>query len=181
MVGKGRHLVLGIWSPDPVLSTVAPVGLAASVGTALVVDLVGTGKGRTLADLVEDGPRLGELSPARRGIAWLAGGRVGEEAALEIIGQLAARWPAVVVRVPGPRASLASVPVTPLFPGRLAPLPDAAIGVWQPVAGGSDPPGPGPILPRLGARLVRSLLAGQLPRRSRWLSAWRPIWEMPWA
>jgi hypothetical protein len=76
MVGEGRHPILGVWSPDPVLSTVAPIGLAAAVGTALVVDLTHTRSigGRTLADLVSDGPRLAELSPGRPGIAFLAGG-----------------------------------------------------------------------------------------------------------
>ena len=39
MVGKGTHPILGLSSPDPVLSMVAPIGLAASVGTGLVVDL----------------------------------------------------------------------------------------------------------------------------------------------
>lgn len=183
MVGKGRHPILGVWSPDPVLSMVAPVGLAASVGTALVVDLVSTPNGgaRTLADIVAEGPKLDELSPARTGVALLAGGRVALEPALEIIDRLGRNWPALVIRLSGPTRDVASVPVIPLYPGKLAPAAAPAAGVWQPVSGGSEPPGPGPVMPSLRAGTVRRILTGQLPRRSRWVSAWRPIWEMPWA
>jgi hypothetical protein len=183
MVGKGRHPILGVWSADPVLSTVAPIGLAASVGTALVVDLVSTAShgGRTLADIVAEGPKLSELSPARAGIAMLVGGRVPLDSAFEILDQLGHHWPALVVRLPGATPTVASVPVVPLFPGKLAPREPSTPGVWQPVAGGSEPPGPGPVLPTLRAGTVRRLLSGQLPRRSRWVAAWRPVWEMPWA
>jgi hypothetical protein len=162
---------------------VAPIGLAASVGTALVVDLATSGprSGRTLADLVREGPALSELSPGRAGVAYLPGGNVDPEAAVEIIERFSRHWPAVVVRVPGPGLSFATVPVIPLFPGSLSPLAVPARGVWQPVMGGAGVPGPGPVLPRLGARTIRRLLAGQLPRKSRWVAAWRPVWEMPWA
>lgn len=174
--------MLGVWSPDPILSTVAPVGLAASVGTALIVDFtVGGDPGRGLAEMLEEGPRLRELSPARGGIAILPGGPVAPESALDLLARLAVHWPAVVARLPGPHPSFANVPVIPLFPGRLAPRPEAVPGVWQPVAGGTDPPGAGPVLPLLRRATVRSLLSGHLPRRSRWIAAWRPIWEMPWA
>jgi hypothetical protein len=162
MIGKGRHPILGVWSPDPVLSTVAPIGLAASVGTALVVDLVSipAGGARTLADIVAEGPKLSELSPVRTGIALLAGGRVAPEPAFELLDQLARNWPALVVRLPEATREVAG---------------------WQPVGGGSEPPGPGPVMPPLRAGTIRRLLSGQLPRRNRWVSAWRPIWEMPWA
>lgn len=183
MVGKGRHPILGVWSADPVLSTVAPIGLAASVGTALIVDLVSTPAGgvRTLADIAAEGPKLSELSPARTGIAWLAGGRVTTDSAFEILDQLGRNWPALVVRIPEPSRAIAGVPVIPLYPGKLAPTPPSTPGVWQPIRGGSEPPGPGLVLPVLRAGTVRRLLSGQLPRRSRWLTAWRPVWEMPWA
>lgn len=174
---------MGVWSPDPILSIVAPVGLASSVGTALVVDLTaaqvpGT---RTLATLAAEGPKLSELSPTRRGVAMLAGGRISTSAAVEIIDRLATHWPALVVRLTGPDPTFANVPVIPLFPGRLVPRPDAVPGVWQPVVGGAPPPGPGPVLPRLRPGTVRRILAGRLPRQNRWVTAWRPIWEMPWA
>ena len=65
---------LSIWSPeDGVLGAVAPLGLAAAAGTALVVDLDPGGPRypgpATLADLVADGPRRGDLSPSRRGVS----------------------------------------------------------------------------------------------------------------
>ena len=183
MVGKGRHPILGAWSPDPILSTVAPIGLAASVGTALIVDMVTTSatSGRTLADLVADGPTLSELSPGRPGLALLPAGNVDRDAAVDLIDRLAGHWPALVIRVPDHDFPFASVPVVPLFPGRLAPVRLPPRGVWQPVAGGADPPGPGPVLPRLRSGLVRRMLAGQIPRKSRWVAAWRGVWEMPWA
>ena len=183
MVGKGTHPILGLSSPDPVLSMVAPIGLAASVGTGLVVDLAMSGarSGRTLADLAREGPALSELSPGKTGVAYLPGGDVELEAAIELIERFSFHWPAVVVRVPGPGLPFATVPVIPLFPGRLSPVAVPARGVWQPVMGGARAPGPGPVLPRLGARTIRRLLAGQLPRKSRWVAAWRPVWEMPWA
>ena len=183
MVGKGRHRVLGVWSPDPVLSTVAPIGLAASAGTALVIDMVATAKtsARTLADLVSDGPALSELSPGRPGVAWLPAGKVDRGDAVELMDRLAAHWPALVVRVPDHDFPFASVPVIPLFPGRLLPVRLPPRGVWQPVADGADPPGPGPVLPRLRAGLVRRMLSGQIPRKSRWVASWSAVWEMPWA
>ena len=183
MVGKGRHPILGVRSPDPILSIVAPVGLAVVAGTALVVDLGASTRqpGRSLSDLVSDGPSLSELSPGRPGVAFLPGGKVGRDDAIQLITQLAGHWPAIVVRVADFDLPIATVPVVPLFPGRFSPVSIPPRGVWQPVAGGGDPPGPGPVLPRLGAGLVRRILAGQMPRRSRWINAWRPVWEMPWA
>lgn len=183
MVGKGRHRILGVWSPDPVLSIVAPIGLAASAGTALLVDLASGSPetGRTLAGLVADGPTLSELSPGRRGIAFLPGGGVDRDSAVDVIGQLAGHWPALVVRVADPGYPFATVPVIPLFPGRFSPVKLPPHGVWQPVAAGREPPGPGPVLPRLRSGELRRMLAGHLPRRSRWVAAWRPVWEMPWA
>lgn len=183
MVGKGRHLILGVWSPDPVLSLVAPIGLAASVGTALIVDLCSSvdASGRSLAGLVADGPTLGELSPGRQGIAWLPGGNVDRTDAVELITQLGSHWPALVIRVPDRDFPFATVPVVPLFPGRLVPSIETPNGVWQPIRGGAEPPGTGPVLPRLRSGVVRRMLAGQLPRRSKWVAAWRPVWEMPWA
>ena len=174
---------MGVWSPDPVLSTVAPIGLAAAAGTALIVDLATTTRvtGRTLADLVSDGPKLAELSPGRPGIAFLAGGNVDPVAGVDILRQLAGRWPAVVVRAPDTEIPFACVPVIPLFPGALAPTTPMSHGVWQPVGAGAEPPGPGPVLPRLRGGVVRKMLAGHLPRRTRWIAAWRPVWEMPWA
>lgn len=183
MVGKGKHPILGVRSSDPVLSMVAPVGLAVAAGTALVVDLATTTRqaGRSLADLVADGPSLHELSPGRPGVALLPGGDVDRDAAIDVVYQLAGHWPAIVVRVSDPDFPFATVPVVPLFPGRFASVSLPARAVWQPVLGGGDPPGPGPVLPLLRPGVVRRILGGQMPRRSRWITAWGPVWQMPWA
>ena len=182
MVGKGRHSVLGVRSIDPVLALVAPIGLTAALGTGLVIDMapMSPRSGRTLAELAVDGPSLAELSPGRQGVAFLDAGEIEGSEAIAVIERLAARWPAVTLRVEGGDWPFPVVPVMPLYPGRLLP-PVEGRGVWQPVAGGSSPPGPGPVLPRLPGRTVARLLRGQLPRRSRWIAAWRPIWDMPWA
>lgn len=183
MVGKGRHSILGARSIDPVLSFVAPIGLAAAAGTGLVVDLVSIPKPgvRTLREISADGPSLTELSPGRRGVAFLHGGDVAGPEAVETIERLATRWPAVTVRVSGSDWPFPVVPVIPLYPGPFLAQSEPA-GVWQPVGSSQGKPlGPGPLLPRLRPVVIRRLLAGQLPRRSKWLDAWRPVWDMPWA
>lgn len=182
MGGKGRHRVLATQSSDPVLSLVGALGLGASVGTALVVDLgPGSRNGsRSLADIVTDGPSLDELSPGRRGLAFITGGGVPSPEAVEIVERLARRWPAVVVRVDTDEYPIPTARVEPLVAGRLVPKPAASHAVWQPVGTSIDPPGPGPVLPRLRAGLAAHLLDGRVPRRSRWIAALRPVWEMPW-
>lgn len=183
MSGKGRSLVLGVHSADPVLSTVAAIGLAAITPACLIVDLAGDLRmpaGRNLGSLLVDGPRLDELSPGRRGVALLAGGGVEMAEAERAIADLTARWPALVVRSDRGSWVGPSVPVVPLYPGLLSPT-DERSAVWQPAGSADKPPGPGPVLPRLRPGLTRRLLAGQLPRRSRWMAAWRDVWDMPWA
>jgi hypothetical protein len=182
MVGKGRHSILGARSVDPILSFVAPIGMVACVGTGLVVDLVSIAQPgvRTLREISIDGPSLAELSPGRGGVAFLQGGDISTAEAIETLELLAARWPAVTVRVSGSDWPFPVVPVIPMYPGRLLPEP-AHAGVWQPVSGQGTPRGPGPLLPRLRPSVARRLLAGQLPRRSKWVDAWRPVWDMPWA
>lgn len=176
--------MLGLRSPDPVLAMVAPIGLGASVGTALVVD-VGVHRGppdhRTMHDLANDGPKLIELSPGRSGVAMLWGGGVDRESAVELIGQLSSRWPAVAVRVDDDDWPFPVIPVWPLYPGRIWPAPTVDRCVWQPVGAGASPTGPGPVLPRLRPGVTARILSGHLPGRSRWITAWRGIWEMPWA
>lgn len=184
VVGKGRLPVLGLTSPDPVLSMAGSIGLAASRGTALIIDLVDPrvdGDRRTLRDIASDGPSLHEMSPGRPGVAMIRGGGIDLSAAVEIIEQLAARWPALVVRTNQRQQGFPTVPAVPLYPGTLLPASGVSHCVWQPVGNGADPPGPGPILPRLRPATVRRLLSGRLPRRSRWIAAWRQVWEMPWA
>ncbi|HET9258497.1 MAG TPA: hypothetical protein VFP42_00035 [Acidimicrobiia bacterium] len=169
-------------SIDPILSLVGPIGLAASLGTALVIDLgpSGANEGRSLRDISADGPTLAELSPGRRGVAMIPGGGIDPRDAIDLIEQLAIRWPAVAVRVEGPGWPFPVVPVIPIYPGRLL-VSTEPLGVWQPIGGSGRAPGPGPVLPRLRAGQLRRLLSGQVPRRSRWVDAWRPVWDMPWA
>lgn len=183
MVGRGSARVLAVTSNDPVLSLLAPIGLAASAGTALVVDLAGglhVPSARTLADIAAEGPRLDELSPGRAGVAFVTSGSITLGEAGEMVDQLATRWPAVVVRSDGDGWPGPTVPVRALYPGWLAPSAESA-AVWQPMAHGSRPPGPGPVLPRVGRGTVRRLLSGRLPSRSRWVRAWKQVWGMPWA
>lgn len=181
MEGKGRLGVLGVESPDPTLSLLASLGLGIASGTALVVDLIGDVRtARTLADVVEEGPTLLELSPGHTGVGIIAGGGVETSQAVTVVESFASNWPAVVVRCargdwPGP-----VVPVRALFPGLLAET-DSHPAVWQPLGSRVRPPGPGPILPRLSSGMARSLLAGRVPIRRRWIAAWERVWEMPWA
>ncbi len=176
-------MVLGVSSPDPVLSVVAPVGLAANMPACLVVDLDGDlnlPRSRSLADILSEGPRLDELSPGRAGVALIPAGPIGADETARVVEDLARRWPAIVVRAkngtwPGP-----TVPVVPIYPGLLAPSHQGA-AVWQPTVPLAVPPGPGPVLPLLRPGLTRRLLNGQMPPKGRWVSSWREVWELPWA
>lgn len=175
--------MLAVASPDPVMSLLGPIGLAASVRTALVVDM-GSGlqlpRRRTLADIAADGPRLEELAPGRPGVAFVSAGGLAPEAVGALVGRLARHWPAVVVR-PGPSGwDGPTAPLFPLYPGWLAPDHGGA-AVWQSVPGGSRPPGPGPVLPSLHRAATGRMLAGGLPRLDRWVRAWREVWTLPWA
>ena len=168
-------MVLGVTSPDPALSVAATIGLAANTPACLIVDLNGDlhlPKARTLADLLADGPRLDELSPGRNGIAIISAGAIGVEEATEVVASLAKRWPAVIVRTlpgawPGP-----TVPVIPLYPGLLS-TSESRASVWQPSVPLAQAPGPGPVLPLLRPGLLKRLLSGRLPPRSRWVRSWR--------
>lgn len=174
---------MGVASPEPVLSLAAPLGLAANVPACLVIDLVGDLQlpaARSLADLLSEGPRLDELSPGRSGIALMSGGGIAMAEAEAVVGELASRWPAVVVRVPDGTWPGPTVPVIPIYPGLLAPG-ERGAAVWQPAGSARRPPGPGPVLPLLRPGLARRLLSGRMPPRSRWVSAWRRVWELPWA
>jgi hypothetical protein len=94
--------------------------------------------------------------------------------------QLAAGWPAVVIRAIGDDWPGPVVPVHVLYPGWLAPTTRHA-AVWQRLASGPPAPGPGPVLPRLGWRLARRVLGGGRPGEGRWVRAWRQVWDLPWA
>ena len=147
--GHWRHRVLAVrYGADPVLHALAPLGLAAARGTALVVDLdeeVPSYPGSTsLANLVVSHPRRNDLRPVRSGVAVLSNGLVSPQEAGQVIEALVAGWPAVVFRMgashclPPAFVETPVVPVTPLWPGFLHPR---AIGpsVYQAVFNGPPP------------------------------------------
>lgn len=168
---------------DELLSAIAPLGLAVAAGTAVVVDVDPLGPPypgeRTVAELVEEGPRRSELVPERSGVVAIRSGGASLDQAMRLVGMLAEGWPAVVVRVGEEPVAYPTIPVMPLWPGWLAPAGSGA-AVWQSVAGSGDPPGPGPVLPPPGRGVMTSLLAGRRPPPSRWVRAWRRVWELPW-
>lgn len=180
---------LAIWTPeDGVLGALAPLGLAIAGGTALVVDLDPLGPrypgDRSLAELVAEGPRRADLSPARRGVAVLRNGGVSAAAAAEVVAALLAGWENVVLRLPSrPLPAEAGPPVVPvhlLLPGRLFPR-AAGPAVYQSTRARLALPGPGWRLPVPSADTVSGLLRGRLPvAGDRWVRAWRGVWEEPW-
>jgi hypothetical protein len=174
--------VLGIRSSDPVVSLVGSLGLGAAAGTALVIDFADQAApgGRTLAHLLEEGPRLDELSPGRPGVAVIRAGGVDVHDTEQVIERLSRHWPALVLRSSPTETSWPVVPVVPLYPGWLAPI-DSGPSVWQSLGPLSRPPGPGPVLPPLRTAQVRWVLGGGLPSKGRWLSVWERVWELPWA
>ena len=174
---------LAVWSPeDGVLGAVAPLGLAAAAGTALVVDLDPAGPrypGRsTLADLVANGPRRSDLSPSRRGVAVLANGGIDPAEAAQVLDALAAGWPAVVLRLPASHEGGAgAIPVLPLVPGGLFDHPGPR-AVYQRSGWRVEPPAGSVVLPRPRRSTIGMLLTGTAPpMRDRWVAAWRPLWE----
>jgi hypothetical protein len=173
--------VLAIRIPeDGLLGALAPLGLGAVAGTALVVDLDPggprfPGEG-SLAQLVADGPRRSDLSPTREGLAVLRNGGVDESTAREVLDALCDGWPAVVLRLPAGSDRRPDIVVRPLVPGGVFPAGPGA--VYQDM--GFRLPAPGPVLPTLSRTTAGALLAGSVPRRSRWVRAWARGWEGAW-
>ena len=181
--GPGRYGILGVESSDPVLSLLSALGLAQTVGTALVIDMrrdLLVHGDRTLADVAAEGPSIGELSPGRSGVALMSSGPLAPGECRSVIEALGLNWPAIVIRCDRGHWEGPTVPVRPLLHGLLRPV-ETSAAVWQPVSAGVRPSGPGPVLPRLGGSLTRHLLAGRVARRSRWVRAWGPVWGLPWA
>ncbi len=176
--------VLATWSPvDPLLGVVAPLALAASVTTALVVDLDPDAPplpvASTLAGLVERGPTRAELAPDRRGVAVLANGGISAEVAAPVVEALIEGWPHVALRVPERTHPLAAcVPVLPLLPSEI--VGDHGKAVYQRVAWSAATPPGSIILPRPSAAAVGAILALRRPLRGRWLRAWRRVWAASW-
>ncbi len=176
------RMTINLWIPtDPVLAAIAPLGLAAVAGTALVIDAEPDGPNYpglgSLADLVAVGPRRADLEPSGRGVAVLRNGGIDWEAAGEVVAALQRGWPHVVIRhAAAARPTVDSVAVVPDLPGALAARVAGPIVVQR--TGWRDT-GPGDVtLPRPSTRLIRLLLEGRLPGPSRWVRAWKPVWEL---
>lgn len=171
---------------DGVLGMIAPLALAASVETALMVDLDEAGPGYpgsgSLADLVEQGPRLEELGPRRKGIAVLRNGGIAAPQAGEVIAALIEGWPNVVLRLPRAASDLSMplVPVIPLLPGGMT-TKSLRPAVYQQIGWHEKAPGPAVLLPTPARVTVRALLEGRMPPASRWIRAWRQVWSTRWA
>lgn len=182
---------LATWAPeDGVLGAVAPLALATTQPTALVVDLDPNGpaypSGRSLRNLVEDGPRSADLAPSGSGVAVLANGGIGFEDARQLIDLLLQGWPAVVLRLPPQVPDDVPVPLVPvrlLVPGRL--FPPQGRGVYQPL-GPADRRIPSLlrdgsiVLPAASRRVAAALLGGSRPGPGRWMATWRRVWAAPW-
>lgn len=181
----GGVRVLGVRAfGDELLAAIGPLGLAlAAERAAVVVDADPLAPpypgGRTVAAVAEEGPSRSELRPDGGGVAILPNGGAGPEDVAAVVELLMGGWPAVVVRVGATDPGVPVIPLRPLWPGFLAPAGSRA-AVWQRVGTGTEPPGPGPVLPPPGRRTVEALLGGRHPVRSRWVRAWRRVWELPW-
>ena len=176
--------VLAIQTPeDGLLGALAPLGLGAAAGTALVIDLDQKGPRYpgegSLASLVAEGPRRDDLTPTRSGLAVLRNGGVDPAAAREVVDALIAGWPSVVLRLPSEEVLREpDVVVRPLVPGSLFTHSPGGASVFQDL--GFRLPSPGPRLPVMGRSTAATLLAGAVPTRSRWVRAWKAAWEGGW-
>ena len=170
---------------DGVLGIVAPLALAASATTALVVDLDRDGPrypgSGSLADLVEQGPRLDDLRPTRAGVAVLRNGGIEAADAGEVIAALVQGWPNVVLRLSRLASGLSMplVPVIPLLPGGMTQRSERP-AVYQQLGWHEKAPGPAFTMPTPSRGSVGALLEGRVPSRSRWISAWQDVWGSPW-
>ena len=130
--------------------------------------------GATLTDLMRDGATSAHLRTDRSGVAVIANGGVVEAEVETLLTGLVAGWPAVVFRVPPGEKS---IPVLSLDPPELRPA-RAFRAVWQAAVPGSR--APGVVLPPLRRSAVRALCRGTVEPRSRWVRAWREVWEASW-
>lgn len=169
---------------DGVLGAIAPLALAASVGTALVVDLDAAGphypSRGSLARLVSEGPRRPDLVPSRAGVCVLGNGGIDFAAAGEIVEALIRGWPHVVLRCRDRLPICPNVPVVPLLPGGLI-VATHHRAVYQQMGWREKAPGSGPVLPTPSRATVRALCEGRVPVHSRWIRSWRQVWGLPWA
>lgn len=159
--------VFEVASSDRLLAVLAPLALAASRGTALIVDrwpdagwpfAVGD-----LGQLAADGPTAEQLEPRRTGVAIL-GGPADDARVDRLLDALAGHWPAVVVRA-DPWTTGSAVSVEPALPWGTT----GDVSVSTALASG--------VIPKPSQRLIRHILRGRLDDRWRWFQHWRPLWE----
>ena len=176
---------IAIWSPlDPLLGLVAPLALATSVKTALLVDLDDAAPpfptSASLADLVARGPTKAEITPRRSGVAVLSNGGITEDDATEVIDALVDGWPRVVFRTSEAGTLFAPrVPVLPLLPKEI--VGDYGPAVYQRLAWSAPTPDGSITVPRPSAGSVEALLALRRPVFGPWLRRWRTVWDTSWA
>lgn len=174
------HRVLSTTSPDPILHHLGPLGLAASIGSCLVVDLDRDAPplgGRTLADVIEDGPEPGDLRPFD-GVAVIGSGGIGYREAAPILDELIDRWPAVVIRSGAEDVPAPLVPILPLLPVPFRPSPQRC--AIQLTARGQRAPTSAIPLPPLRRPQIHAMLAGRIEPRWRWVRAFRDVWGASW-
>ncbi len=165
------------------MGIIGPLGAAAAVGTALVIDIDMHGppyaSSFSLADLVADGPTRSQLEPTQQGPAVLRNGGVGPEEAAEVLSALIERWPNVVLRCPpSTGASSQAIALLPLLPEPFTPT-VAGRTVYQATRISSPRTDRGPVLPVPRTETVKALLNGVRPSpRDRWVRAFRQVWEM---
>lgn len=162
--------VITVASSDPILHVVAPLSLAAAMGTALVVDC-DAGSGwpfpvGSLGDLAVAGPTADDLHPARAGIAVLGGSASSGHQLNELLAALRESWPAVVIRAQLDEVDV--IRVDPALPWRSPGHVTVDVGFGRTSQAS---------IPRPPSRLLRRLLAGQVDPRWRWFRHWRPVWE----
>jgi hypothetical protein len=176
--------VVALWSPsDLLLSVLAPIGLAATRPSALVIDLDPRGpryeSPYTLADLVRDGAMKDQLDPLRGAVAVLPNGGVGIEDASRVVEALAERWPHVVLRCdPASQPPESAVSLLPLLPQQFMSRPTRRV-VFQSLGFRAQAPKGALVLPRPGSATVNALMGLRtMPTKSSWLRQLAKIWSV---
>ena len=179
----GAVSVVALWSPhDHLLSVIAPIGLAVTKRSALVIDLDPLGPlfpgSFTLADLVRDGPTDEQLSPSDRSIAILANGGVSVPEAAKVVAALVERWPNVVLRCsPAQPAPPAAVSLIPLLPAPFG-SPPTPRTVYQRTGFHTEAPEESLVLPRPRRSTIEALMGlRRMPKRSAWLHQLGRVWS----
>jgi hypothetical protein len=176
--------VVALWSgSDHLLSVLAPIGVAVGRRPSLVIDLDPRGPRYaspfTLADLVQDGPTSSQLEPSKTGVSVLANGGVSIDAAGDIVGVLAQRWPNVVIRCdPATEPPESAISIVPLLPDPFIGVPRGRAVYQQLGFRVATPPG-AVLLPRPSTSTLRGLTGlSSMPAQSKWLRALGKLWAL---